>query len=123
MQTKIKIIPIILITLFLTGCGSTQNTVQAEEAQNATIFAMDTVMELSVYGSETLLDGAESIILALERELSVTDAESEIYAVNRDGAGSVSADTAELLNRALELCARTDGALDISIYPVVRTWG
>ncbi|MCC8157005.1 MAG: FAD:protein FMN transferase [Oscillospiraceae bacterium] len=123
MQIKIKIIPIILITLFLTGCGSTQNTVQAEEAQTATIFAMDTVMELSVYGSETLLDGAESIILALERELSVTDAESEIYAVNRDGAGSVSADTAELLNRALELCARTDGALDISIYPVVRTWG
>ena len=33
------------------------------------------------------------------------------------------ADTAALLERALALCGETGGALDVSIYPVVRAWG
>ena len=88
-----------------------------------TIFAMDTVMTLTVYGDEALLTEAENSIHALESRLSVTDPDSEIYAVNRDGAGAVSEDTEELLSRALALCAETGGALDISIYPVSLAWG
>ena len=36
---------------------------------------------------------------------------------------ALSGDTAALLDRALQLCRRTDGALDVTIYPVVRAWG
>jgi thiamine biosynthesis lipoprotein len=35
----------------------------------------------------------------------------------------VSQHTAQLLTAALGLCDRTNGALDLSIYPVVRAWG
>ena len=94
-----------------------------KKPNTATVFAMDTVMELTVYGDESLLSGAEALILSTERKLSVTGPASEIYALNKSGAREVSPDTAELIRRALGLCAETDGALDITVYPIVRAWG
>lgn len=52
-----------------------------------TIFAMDTVMTLTLYGADqpsaqSALDGAVSEVYALERTLSATDEGSEIYALN-----------------------------------------
>jgi thiamine biosynthesis lipoprotein len=35
----------------------------------------------------------------------------------------LSEDVTDLLTQALDICAFTDGALDISIYPVLRAWG
>ncbi len=104
-----------LCATLLSGCGP--------RAQSSTIFAMDTVMELTAYGDRRCVDEAVELIHALEERLSVTAPESEIYALNKDGRGDVSGDTAALLSRALELCALTDGALDITVYPVLRAWG
>jgi thiamine biosynthesis lipoprotein len=84
---------------------------------------MDTVMELTVYGGEEALAAAEARIRELEGELSVTDEDSEIYALNRTGSAALGQDAAELLGKALALCGQTGGALDVSIYPVVRAWG
>ncbi len=94
-----------------------------EKVNTASLFAMDTIMELQVAGDEELLTGAEDMIRNLEKELSVTDEGSEIYALNRDGKASVSADVADIMTGALSVCEETDGALDISIYPVLKTWG
>lgn len=115
-----KLAVLLLLLLSLTGCGG-----QTEEktAHTATVFAMDTVMDLTVYGDETVLDQAEEQISRLETLFSVTDTSGEIYKLNQTGACALSAETGDLLGRALALCERTDGALDISIYPVVRAWG
>ena len=48
---------------------------------------------------------------------------SELYAINRDGSGVLTGRAAELMEDTLSLCQRTDGALDLSIYPIVRAWG
>ncbi|MBQ3880065.1 MAG: FAD:protein FMN transferase, partial [Oscillospiraceae bacterium] len=96
---------------------------KAMEKQTLSLFAMDTFMEMQVYGDEALLAGAAEMIRDLDARLSVTAEESEIHALNAQGHAVVSADTAALVQSALALCARTDGALDISIYPVVRAWG
>lgn len=101
----------------LSGCR------QQREPHSATFFAMDTVMELAVYGSESLLAEGEELILDIEQRLSVTDSSSEIAGLNRDGKAAVSSETESLLENALVLCERTDGALDITVYPVVRAWG
>ena len=87
------------------------------------LFAMDTVMELQVSGHEDVLEGAESMIRDLEKELSVTDEDSAIYELNASGSAVLSEKAAEILGGALSVCERTDGALDISIYPVLRAWG
>lgn len=116
----------LLALLLLTGCAGGPSAPAEEAAQSAamTVFAMDTVMDLTAYGADDgVMQQAQQRILELEGLLSVTDADSEIYALNRDGEAAVSADTQALLERALALCGRTDGALDISIYPVLCAWG
>ena len=90
-----------------------------------TFFAMDTVMTLRLYegGDENTLDQAEARVRELEGLWSVTDGASEISTLNHDGSAELSPETAELLGAALDMCRRTDGALDISTYPVLRAWG
>ena len=112
-----------LALILLAGCAPAP--AQAEPAAEHTFFAMDTVMTLRLYegGNEALLDRAEDRVKELESLLSVTDEGSEIYALDHQGKASLSPDTADLLAAALDLCGRTGGALDISIYPVLRTWG
>lgn len=99
----------------------------AEKKAETTFLAMDTVMSVSVYGENAreAADACRAEAERLEKLLSVTDGNSEIYAVNNAGGApvSVSAETAELLEKALELCQRTAGALDVTVYPLVRAWG
>lgn len=117
--------------LLLAGCKaqeqvdlSLQSGQSEQEEKTATVFAMDTVMDFTVYGAtEELMQSAENRVSQLEALFSVTDVNSEIYALNRTGTSALSDDTATLLQQALSLCSRTDGALDISIYPIVRAWG
>lgn len=121
---------ILLTALLLTGCAEQQAAEpvaaadENAEPNSRTVFAMDTVMELSAYGADdALMEAAEQEILELESRLSVTDAGSEIYALDHNGLAELSPDTTELMQTALEMCERTDGALDVSIYPVLRAWG
>lgn len=97
----------------------------ASQEHTATLFAMDTVMDLSAYGEqgEIALDNAQDLIRELEGLLSTTREGSEIYALNHGETVALSPSTRELLDRALALCGDTGGALDITIYPVVRAWG
>lgn len=115
-----------IIIYSFSGCGSTHkndNDVLYNEANSKTVFAMDTVMELTVYGDEKYLLEAENLIHMLEKKFSVTDSQSEIYALNKYGSASISDDTIEVISRTLKICERTDGVLDISVYPIVRAWG
>lgn len=111
----------LLILCLLSSCAP------AAAENTATFLAMDTVMSVTVYGpdGDAALEAVEEEIKALEGLLSVTDKGSEIYAANHSGGKPVtlSPETAELLSTALGLCAETVGALDVTIYPVVRAWG
>lgn len=90
-------------------------------------FAMDTYMTITAYGEEaqSALEAAEECIHALEGLWSVTDAESEIYALNHAGGAAVpiSADTEAILRFALEMAERTQGRFDPTIYPLLTAWG
>ena len=114
-----------LILAFALLFGCTPAPAQAAPAWESTFFAMDTVMNVRIYagGNEALLDAAGDRVRELEALLSVTDESSEIYALNRDGFAALSGDTAGLLTNALDMCERTGGALDVTIYPVLRAWG
>ena len=107
---------LVFVLLVPVGCRKKQLT-------RVSFFAMDTVMDLAVYGSASVLEEAEALVFSLEKEFSVTDPGSEIFALNAAGSAELGADASELIRTALEYCAITDGALDISIYPVVRAWG
>lgn len=90
-------------------------------------FAMDTYITMTAYGrnAETALSDAEDKLIELEHLWSVTNLDSDIYAVNHSGGHpvSVSEETAELLSFALQMAEETDGALEPTIYPVLTAWG
>ena len=116
-----RLFALCLALVLLFGCAPAQTASTVER----TFFAMDTVMNVRICagGNEALLDAAEDRVKELEALLSVTGPDSEIRALNRDGFAVLSGDAAGLLANALEMCERTDGALDVTIYPVLRAWG
>lgn len=84
---------------------------------------MDTYMEMTVWGEPELIDGAEALIRSLEAEVSVTQPTSAVSRLNSGGRAELSDDAAYLLGSALDICAETGGALDVTLYPAVRAWG
>ncbi len=116
-----KYAAILGVFLLLSGC-----TVQPNKTQR-TFFAMDTVMNVTIYrdNSEELVTETGRMINEMAAKWSVTDENSEIYAVGHSGGTSVpvSPETAELVRFALEMGEVTEGALDITLYPVIREWG
>ena len=86
---------------------------------------MDTVVELSAWGdsADDALAEARRIVSDLESELSVTAPESAVARANRGERVNFSGASAGLCRRSLEMCAATGGALDITVYPLVRAWG
>lgn len=118
-RMPLRLLALVLACVFALGCVScTKN-----EKIVSTFTAMDTVMTFTVYANDAVLKEAQALVMELEKKLSVTDDGSEIATVNRQGGGYLSTETKELVSAALELCGETDGALDITIYPVVRAWG
>lgn len=121
----------ILVFMLLCGCSQTADISNSSTA-NATahtseLFAMDTFMSVKAYGdnAENALKKSEEEIKRLESSFSVTDKNSDIYKVNSNSGTDikVSDDTAELINYTNKISAETNGATDMTIYPVLKEWG
>lgn len=104
----------------------------AEESASEQIFAMDTVMDMTVYRTEGMvgepqevLDEMRERVYQMENELSVTIADSDVAKLNAASgeAVTVSEDTYDLIGKALEVAKDTKGAFDPTIYPIVKLWG
>lgn len=119
----IKIFAAAFTVLTLTGCSNKQG----EASYTGGFFAMDTYISATVYGEgvEAAAKSAKEEILRLESLLSVTDANSDIGKINGSGGkgAEVSEETAELIGYAGEMCEKSGGSLDITMYPIVREWG
>ena len=107
------------LSLLLTACAA------QSQAHTETLPAMDTVMTLTAYGPQgpSALADAQDLIRELEGLLSATRPDSQIYALNQGRTVALDPQVRDLLERGLALCAQTGGALDLTIYPVVRAWG
>lgn len=102
---------LICVAVCFSGCES-----KAER----TLFAMDTVMDLQVWGadSQDALDALEALILETEKNWSVHRENSVIAACNR---GEWTEET--LIERCYQLFIRTGGAFDPRLYAVSKLWG
>ena len=104
----------------LTACGETN----MEQKQ---IFAMDTVMTLTAYGKNAAagLQAASSVINSMEAMLDPELPTSTTYAINHAEGSNVvvSAQIAKMLSTAKTVYDQSDGALDLSVYPLVKLWG
>ena len=123
-KSSFRIVALILCIaalLTLTACGS------ASAMEQKQIFAMDTVMTLTAYGKHANdgLDAATSVINSMEALLDPELPTSTTYAINHANGSNVvvNAQIAKMLSTAKTVYEHSDGALDLSIYPVVKLWG
>ncbi|HCA04663.1 MAG TPA: FAD:protein FMN transferase [Ruminococcaceae bacterium] len=118
MKQKTKLIALIICAVtVLASCA------QGEKPQSLGFQAMDTFMQLSVYGADGAAEKIKNQITRLDRLLSPTFEKSDIYRLNRGKSATVDELTAQAVEKSLEQCRATDGALDITVYPVVKEWG
>lgn len=143
---KQLLIGILILVCCLCGCANNRQTTQTESAEpssetareiekqqaeeevqsaSGSIFAMDTYMNLACYGDQAqeALDAAIAEIERLDQLLSVGDAGSEISILNRQQEGSLSEDSLIMVKEALRIYETTEGAFDITIYPMMELWG
>ena len=113
---------VLALILALGGCGS-----KDAEKHEKQLFAMDTVMFLTAYGSagDAALSAAAATINALAADLDPEKAGGSVNALNAGAGGpvAVSADCLSVLDTALAVGRETGGALDPALYPVIRAWG
>lgn len=95
----------ILAAAVLTACGGSKpekdDTVQSTQE----IFAMDTYMSLTAYGSnsEEAVSKAVQEINRLDAMFSVGNEDSDVTKINENGSGEVSEETAFIMNRTMHL--------------------
>ena len=108
------------LVLPLSACGEAKNTTQQ-------IFAMDTVMDLTAYGkkADDGINAAISIINSMDTLLDPENERSKTYEINH-AMGSpvvVNEQIAKMLRTALTVYERTNGAFDLTTYPLSKLWG
>ena len=104
----------------LSGCGESR----MEQKQ---VFSMDTIMTLTAYGKNASsgIKAAEGVILAMDAMLDPELPTSSIYAINNANGENVviTAQLAKMLSSAKTVYDQSGGALDPSIYPLIKRWG
>jgi thiamine biosynthesis lipoprotein len=110
------------VLLSASGCGQT-----AEVTGHKQFFCMDTVMTLEAYGDKgsAAVDTATGVITDLASELDPQSESSEVYKMNNAGGVpvTVSDDIITMLSTAYKVYGQTDGALDLTVYPLSVLWG
>ena len=142
MNRRIMTITGIIVCLcMLVSCaadhGQGGTTVPEDTKLTKELFAMDTIMDLTIYGfrkdgkkiSEeelgAVMNEAVQRIHQLEELFSVTKKDSDVSKINAaEGKPvTVSGETYELLGQCLQFAEMTEGLFDVSVYPLVRLWG
>ena len=123
-----KIVSIVILLAFIVIIAVFVNrNNNAMKPYSVNTVAMDTIVSITLYGKDAgdTVKELTTKINRLEGLFSVTDKNSEIYALNNACGESVnvSPDVANLIKGAVSLGRSTNGKLDITIYPVLKAWG
>ncbi len=116
-----RLAALLCAVLLLCGCGQAGGA----EPVKRELFAMDTVMELTAYGEGAgeALDAATAEIARLDKLLSTGNPDSEISRLNAAGSGAPGEEALAMLQEAQRIYERTDGAFDVTVYPLMQLWG
>ncbi len=109
----------LLTVLLLSGCAE-----QEEKAQQ-TVFCMDTVMELQIWGRECeeAMDACRGELLRLQDIWSATGADSLLSRLNRGENPVLTPEESAFLGDVEALYAQTDGAFDPRLGALCALWG
>lgn len=128
---------VLMVGGLLTGCGqnnapsalaadtASQNTSATSESYSMDLFAMDTVMTLTAYGdsAQAAIEVSAAEIQRLEQLFSTNLEDSDIARLNQDKQAQLPDEAISVLQKAVQLYQDTNGAFDITLYPIIKAWG
>lgn len=121
-----KLLPVLLaLVLIFSACELLPDSgAKPQAASDASIWAMDTVMDLRLYGDAdgSVMAELTALLNELDRELSAVSEDSALTALNESGRTD-NARIRLLAAEAQRVSGFTGGALDITLLPVSRAWG
>ena len=127
MKLRTLVFPVLLsVSLLVSSCQ------RSSEPLRGNTYLLGTVLNVAVHDGgyrEELIDRVFERVAEIEARMSTstTDYETtELLAVNRAAGAnpvSVSADTYAVLQEALHFSRLTNGAFDVTIWPLVTLWG
>ena len=125
MKRIMSVILGVLILMITAGCILQYRKGEGETSCTKELFAMDTVMSFTAYGSkaEEAVDAAMKEIERLDALLSTGNESSEISQLNAAGSFLISEDTLKLLEEAESIRQSTGGLFDVTVYPLMQLWG
>lgn len=122
-----KRLPVLLVilALLLSACDLLPDAGEKpREISEQSVWAMDTQMDLRLYGDTdgSCMAKLTALLNELDRKLSATDPDSALSALNGSGR-SEDPHILRLCAEALTVSEQTGGALDVTLLPVSRAWG
>lgn len=104
--------------------GATSNGSSGEDPKEFTLFVFDTVVNVSAYCTDELLQDAQDRCKYFESTFSRTVEGSDIWNINhaKGKPVEVSTETADIIAKALAYSKKTDGLFDITIGAVSTLW-
>ena len=111
--------------IFFLLCACSADAAITSTSATVDIFAMDTYMTITAYGSnaKNSVDAIEKLVYQLDRQWSVNNPESEISILNETKQANISDYTKDILAISDKMYTLTGGAFNIATFPIVKLWG
>ena len=119
MKRILSLFFVLLMLFSFCACG------EGDESETM-IFAMDTQMTIKAYGKnrDKGISAATGIIYSLNSALDPELTTSKVYEINHAGGKEVlvSGQIAKMVLTAKDVYEKSDGALDLTLYPLIKRW-
>lgn len=124
---KLKSIFIIVIAVFAGLWGIRSYNARRFYVEKQTRFVMDTYVTIYAVGPKNITSQAVKRALDRIQEISIKfnplDPKSPLYAFNTQGTPITDKEILDLVRIALDISQKSDGAFDITLFPVSDLWG
>ena len=120
-----KVLAFSLALILIFGAVFAIRLKQTPDYCEKTEFALNTVIKISVYGTDAskAADAALKEIHRIDSLMNAHSTNSEIYQVNSSPNGAVvSKEVFSLIETAIDISEKTDGAFDITLKPISDLW-
>ena len=123
---KLKAQLLLGFLLFWIGCGAPRNITNFTGHTMGTTFSIRIIPTESFNNYQKLELGIDSVLEAVNQKMSTWDPNSEISKFNRSRSTDpipVSAHLFEVVESAMSISEKTDGAFDITVFELMSLWG
>ncbi len=126
---RILIISVIISLILMSSCSSHPSLYITDNngMKTTSFMAMDTIMSFSIIDRNAgkKLQKAYEMVIAFDEAFSTHIQDSEAAQINNKAVNGVliSDELLEQIQTAIKVSKMTDGAFDITVFPLVKLWG